>query len=66
MQIINGILYLNGIAVEQMSAESKYETNVPRKLVIPPLTNVKITGKNIESSSTNDVGAIIAGRVYDA
>jgi len=60
------VLYLNGIAVEQMSATSKYENNVPRKLVIPPLTNVKITAVNIEDSSTNNVGAIIAGRTYDA
>ena len=34
------------------------------EIIIPPYTNVKITGDNVESSTNRDLTAMVIGRVY--
>ncbi len=35
-------------------------------LIIPPFTLIKITAQNVTDTSSNDMGAILTGRVYGA
>jgi len=60
------ILYLNGIQVASIvQDQSKLLGDLPRKIIIPPLTTVRITGVNVSDTSSNAIWAIIVGRVYE-
>jgi len=60
------VLYLNGLQIAMMeTADSQSATRATvQDIIIPPNTNVKITGRNYTGSVTEPVGAVITGRVY--
>jgi len=39
---------------------------LPRTILIPPLTHVIATAQNTTDGDTNNVGAVITGRIYNA
>jgi len=67
-------VYLNNLIVAQygvtMSGDYSQPESGPENdnilLIIPPLTEVKVTAENEGSSNARDQCAIMTGRVYDA
>ena len=61
-------VYFNDLIIAYTKATS--EATIPAQkyfeLIIPPQTEFKVTGKNIEISSSLNIGALLTGRVYDA
>jgi len=60
------ILYLNGIQIAMMETSDSQAAsrNMIQDIIIPPNTNVKITGRNYTGAVVEPLGAVITGRVY--
>ena len=60
-------VYFNNLLLAYTKATS--EATIPAQkhfeLIIPPLTEVKVTGENRESSASLNIGALLTGRVYE-
>ena len=60
-------LYLNDLLIH---AEFHYDNNIETmgitRILIPPLTRLKITAKNVTNISSQDCLTILTGRVYGA
>jgi len=63
---IKFMISFNNIEVQtvQITDSTAYTPYEKIKLIIPPLTLVKITGKNVSSGGTRDIGVSFTGRVY--
>ena len=61
-------VYLNDLVVIglHLIAADTYTPYEKSKVIIPPLTLVKITAQNTTDSSNNNVAAVLTGRVYGA
>ena len=60
------ILYLNGLqiaAIETNDSQGSSRNSI-QDIIIPPNTNVKVTGRNYTGSVTEPCGVVITGRVY--
>jgi len=58
-------VYLNETLVAVAASGSLIETGRDEvELVIPPYTQVKISAQNFADTSSNDMGAVMTGRVY--
>jgi len=57
---------LNGekISSTQITSATDYSPYQEIELLIPPYSKIEITAQNKTDSSSNDVGAIIIGRIY--
>ena len=62
------VLALNGNDIHQMEMANALADHTPPVLylIIPPLTEVIITGKNASDTDIRQLGAVLTGRVYDA
>jgi len=62
------ILYLNDIQIAIMeTADSQQATrNTIQNIIIPPFTNVRITGRNYTGSVTEPCGVVLTGKVNGA
>jgi len=59
------ILYLNEIAISSIvQDQSKLLGDLPRKILIPPQSTVRITGANVSDTTNNAIWAVVVGRVY--
>jgi len=60
------VLYLNGLQIAMMeTADSQQASRATvQDIIIPPNTNVKVTGRNYTGSNTEPCGVVITGRVY--
>jgi len=60
-------LYLNDLLIH---AEFHYDNNIETmgitRILIPPLTRLKITAQNVTNTSSQDCLTILSGRVYGA
>jgi hypothetical protein len=61
-------VYFNGIQVQgtlqgRHDYDAKFESPVP--LIIPPLTEVKLTGQNITNTETHDMIVSLTGKVIN-
>ena len=61
------ILYLNGnqIAMTE-SPDSHTGRSKLQDIIIPPNTNVKVTGRNYSGSTTEPCGVVITGKIHNA
>jgi len=59
-------VYFNDLLLAYTKTKSEADILAQKRfdLIIPPLTEVKVTGKNSESSSSLNIGALLTGRVY--
>ena len=60
-------VYFNGIQVQgciqgRHDYDAKFESDI--KLIIPPLTEVKLTGQNVTDTNGRDMIVSLTGRVY--
>ena len=60
------VLYLNDIQIAMMeTADSQQASRATvQDLIIPPFTNVKVTGRNYTGSANEPCGVVITGKVY--
>ena len=61
-------MYYNGVLVfgEYATSGTTEGDSYPINIIIPPLTEVKITGNNKASTTGRVIFTIIAGRIYNA
>ena len=61
-------VYLNDLVVIglHLTAADAYIPYERSKVIIPPLTSVKITAQNTSASTNYNVAAVLTGRVYGA
>ena len=50
----------------EKSYSGQFVNGIPRRVIIPPLTQVKITAQNTQGSTHADWSAVVTGRVYGA
>jgi len=60
-------IYFNGVQIQgtiqgRHDYESKFESDL--KLIIPPLTEVKLTAQNVSNTESHDMIVSLTGRVY--
>ena len=62
------ILYLNGLqiaAIETNDSQGSSRNSI-QDIIIPPNTNVKVTGRNYTGSVTEPCGVVITGKIHNA
>jgi len=58
-------LYLDGSKIGAAATGSLIETDRNEiELVIPPYSNIRISAQNFADSSSNNMGALVVGRIY--
>ena len=62
------ILYLNSIQIAAIETNDSQGSsrNTIQDIIIPPFTNVRITGRNYTGSVTEPVGVVVTGKVSGA
>ena len=66
---IEYLIYFNDVVVQGYTVKgggNYTEADVPIWLIIPPFTNVKVTGENKSSSTPRNHAVSLTGRVYQA
>jgi len=60
------VLTFNGLRIASCEGSDAQGAarNTLLDIVIPPFTNVKIVARNYSGSGTEDVGAVLVGRIY--
>jgi len=59
------LVYLNGASIAVAGSGSFLETGRDEvELIIPPYTEVKVTAINVSDASSNNMGAILTGRIF--
>jgi len=62
-------IYLNDVVMagaKDNGPVSYTEFNNPLRLILPPFTKLKVTAKNVSTSTERDMSVVLTGRVYGA